>query len=34
VQQAAADDVIRPERYESYLNILESLRQGKKDVGR
>jgi ribosome biogenesis GTPase len=34
VLQAAAEGVITPERYESYLNILASLQLGKKDVGR
>jgi len=34
VQEAAADGIIAPERYESYLNILGSLRKGVRDVGR
>jgi ribosome biogenesis GTPase len=34
VQEAAAQNLIAPERYESYLNILNSLRIGEKDVGR
>lgn len=34
VQAAAGDNQIAPERYESYLNILDSLRMGIRDVGR
>ena len=34
VQAAAADSIIAPERYESYLNILGSLQKGIRDVGR
>lgn len=34
VKEAVERDEITPERYESYLNILHSLRLGEKDVGR
>lgn len=34
VKEAVESGAIYPERYESYLNMLYSLRQGEKDVGR